>query len=143
MAAGSSALLPLLPRRDDVDTRKEPSVENEHEGYYQFVKEIIANQASSYSSVTDWLPMYRQVASSSDIDLFIYGISEKEAIDKILHIESIVRKNQRLTPDTGMALRTENAITFISPRWPYRHVQVKLSRVPTWREMPALIADRP
>lgn len=37
VAAGSSALLPLLPPRDDIDLRKEPAVENELEGYYQFV----------------------------------------------------------------------------------------------------------
>ena len=72
----------------------------------------------------------RQVASSSDIDLFIYGLDEKAALKKILDIEAVVRKNQRLAPDTGLALRTENAITFISPRWPYRHVQV--GRLQSW-----------
>lgn len=35
VAAGSSALLPLLPRRDDVKIRSDPTVEASLETYYQ------------------------------------------------------------------------------------------------------------
>ena len=35
MAAGSSALLPLLPQRDDVKVRFDPAVEASLETYYQ------------------------------------------------------------------------------------------------------------
>lgn len=122
VAAGSSALLPLLPRRDDIEIFKEPAVESDLEGYYQ---SVLAIHLQSSPASSNLIFSNRQVASSSDIDLFVYGLTEKEAVTKIIHIESIIRKNQRLSPDTGMALRTENAITFVSPRWPYRHVQVE------------------
>uniref|UniRef100_A0A8H7NNZ4 Uncharacterized protein n=1 Tax=Bionectria ochroleuca TaxID=29856 RepID=A0A8H7NNZ4_BIOOC len=102
IAAGSSALLPLLPRRDDVDIAFNPAVENPLETYFQ------------------------EIASASDIDLFLYGLDEDQATRKIIQIESTIRKNQRLLTDGGLTLRTNNAITFISPRWPYRHVQIIL-----------------
>ncbi|VUC21847.1 unnamed protein product [Clonostachys rosea] len=102
IAAGSSALLPLLPRRDDVGIVFNPAVENPLETYFQ------------------------QIASASDIDLFLYGLDEDQATRKIIQIESTIRKNQRLHTDGGLTLRTNNAITFISPRWPHRHVQIIL-----------------
>jgi hypothetical protein len=40
VAAGSSALLPLLPRRDDVELIIEPDVEDELEAYYQSVHHL-------------------------------------------------------------------------------------------------------
>lgn len=67
----------------------------------------------------------RRTAGTSDIDIFIYGLDEDAAIRKITQIEAVVRKNQRLTHGIGLALRTEHAITFVSPKWPYRHVQVR------------------
>ncbi|CAH0048968.1 unnamed protein product [Clonostachys solani] len=102
IAAGSSALLPLLPRRDDIDIAFNPAVENPLETYFQ------------------------EIASASDIDLFLYGLDEDQATRKIIQIDSTIRKNQRLPADGGLTLRTNNAITFISPRWPYRHVQIIL-----------------
>lgn len=64
----------------------------------------------------------------SDIDLFIYGLDSEEAVARrILEIEAVIRENQRLAPGTGLALRSENAITFISPKYPHRHVQVRRS----------------
>ena len=68
--------------------------------------------------------LFRRTAPSSDIDLFIYGLGEEAAIDCIERIEAVIRKNQRLHHGSGLTLRTENAITFVSPKWPYRHVQV-------------------
>lgn len=68
----------------------------------------------------------RRTASSSDIDLFLYGLTEEAALKKIVEIENCVRKSQRLEKGAGLTLRTENAITFVSPKWPYRHVQVRL-----------------
>jgi hypothetical protein len=67
----------------------------------------------------------RAIASSSDIDIFLYGLdSEAAAIERILQLEAAVRENQRLLPGGGLSLRSNNAITFISPKWPHRHVQV-------------------
>ncbi|KAH8806113.1 ankyrin repeat protein [Xylogone sp. PMI_703] len=103
VVAGSSALLPLLSRRKEVNIKDDLNVENPLETYFQ------------------------TIASASDIDIFIYGLdSEDAAIKRILELEAAVRKNQRLLPGAGLTLRSENAITFISPKWPYRHVQVIL-----------------
>ncbi|KFH46191.1 hypothetical protein ACRE_030170 [Hapsidospora chrysogenum ATCC 11550] len=102
VVAGSSALLPLLPRRGDVTVPSDPAVEDPVETYYQ------------------------RTAGSSDIDMFIYGLDEEAAIQKIAQLETAIRENQRLAHGVGMALRTEHAITFVSPKWPYRHVQIIL-----------------
>ncbi|KAF4119991.1 Ankyrin repeat [Geosmithia morbida] len=103
VAAGSSALSPLLAYAGDYpDSLEEPAVEDPLETYYQYT------------------------ACSSDIDLFIYGLDEEAAMKKIVEIEATVRENQRLPPGSGITLRTQNALTFIGPRWPYRHVQIVL-----------------
>jgi hypothetical protein len=68
----------------------------------------------------------RTIASSSDIDLFLYGLEDEDAaIKRIFELEAQIRGNQRLSSDGALALRTEHAITFISPKYPYRHVQVR------------------
>lgn len=77
-----------------------------------------------FSSVTSLTLDHRRTAGSSDIDLFLYGLDEEAARERIAEIESVIRKNQRLDKGGGLTLRTENAITFVSPRWPFRHVQV-------------------
>ncbi|KAI1490359.1 hypothetical protein F5X96DRAFT_679155 [Biscogniauxia mediterranea] len=103
VVAGSSALLPLLSPRRDVSIGYEPTVENRLETYYQ------------------------NTANSSDIDIFIYGLdSEDKAIQRIIEIEELLRKNQRLDRRHGLSLRSENAITLISPKYPFRHVQIIL-----------------
>ncbi|KAI0543598.1 ankyrin repeat protein [Xylaria curta] len=103
VAAGSSALLPLLPRRSSAKMNDNQHVEKAPEAYFE------------------------AVAGSSDIDLFLYGLdSEEAAITRIRQLESVVRKNQRLSPGKGLCLRSDNAITFISPKYPYRHVQIIL-----------------
>ncbi|KAI0884918.1 uncharacterized protein GGS22DRAFT_148152 [Annulohypoxylon maeteangense] len=103
VVAGSSAMLPLLSRRRDVHIEDEPTTQNPGEIYYQ------------------------NTASSSDIDIFLYGFdSEDAATKRIIEIEALVRKNQHLISSNALTLRSENAITFIAPRWPYRHIQVIL-----------------
>ncbi|KAI1798565.1 hypothetical protein F4811DRAFT_548003 [Daldinia bambusicola] len=101
--AGSSALLPMLSYRKDVKINYDLTMENALETYYQ------------------------TVAGSSDIDIFLYGLdSEDEAIKRILEIEAAVRRSQRLFSGQALTLRSKNAITFISPKYPFRHVQVIL-----------------
>ncbi|KAI0853477.1 hypothetical protein F5Y00DRAFT_270644 [Daldinia vernicosa] len=103
VVAGSSALLPLLSYRRDVHIEYDHAIENPLETYYQ------------------------TTAGSSDIDIFLYGLdSEDEAVRRILEIENIIRKNQRLFTGQALSMRTNNAITFISPRYPFRHVQIIL-----------------
>ncbi|KAF2192505.1 ankyrin repeat protein [Zopfia rhizophila CBS 207.26] len=62
------------------------------------------------------------VAPASDVDLFIYGLSEKEAIKKIIQIETKI-KDSILTETT--TIRTKNAIT-IASHYPVRQVQIVL-----------------
>jgi hypothetical protein len=62
------------------------------------------------------------IAPASDIDLFIYGLSEEEAIKKIIQIEQGI-KDSILTETT--TIRTKNAIT-IASQYPTRHIQIVL-----------------
>ncbi|KAE8349898.1 hypothetical protein BDV28DRAFT_151457 [Aspergillus coremiiformis] len=61
-------------------------------------------------------------APASDVDLFLYGLSEDQAIEKIKQIEEKVR-NAILCETT--TIRTKNTITIVS-RYPTRHVQIVL-----------------
>lgn len=59
--------------------------------------------------------------SSSDIDIFIYGLNLDEANRKLRHIHSIITANS-----TGCeVIRTKRTVTFLNS-YPYRHVQVIL-----------------
>jgi hypothetical protein len=122
VAAGSSALLPLLPTRNDVRVEFDPAVQTAREAYYAFVLLLM------YLTVWNLLiGSYRSTANTSDIDLFLYGLdSEDEAIKRITELDAVIRKNQRLIPGSGLTLRTKHAITFISPKYPHRHVQIIL-----------------
>ncbi|KAI9900887.1 hypothetical protein N3K66_005149 [Trichothecium roseum] len=110
VVAGSAALLPLLPPRQDVELDYCPSEADPLESYYE------------------------HTAGSSDIDIFVHGLGDDEerALKKIRSVEATLRRNQRIGPGGGggggggMALRTANAVTLIAPRWPYRHVQIIL-----------------
>ncbi|KAF2741780.1 ankyrin repeat protein [Sporormia fimetaria CBS 119925] len=62
------------------------------------------------------------LAPASDVDLFIYGLSEEQAINKIIEIEKRV-KDSILTEIT--TVRTKNAITIVS-QYPTRHIQIVL-----------------
>ncbi|KAJ3575038.1 hypothetical protein NPX13_g4171 [Xylaria arbuscula] len=69
----------------------------------------------------------RKIASKSDIDIFLYGLeSEDAAIILVSQLESMVRMNQGSNHGEGLSRRSKNAITFLSPKQPYRHVQVVL-----------------
>ncbi|KAL5358884.1 ankyrin repeat-containing domain protein [Aspergillus floccosus] len=63
-----------------------------------------------------------KVAPASDVDLFLYGLTEEQAIEKIKHIEDRI-KNAILHETT--TIRTKNAITIVS-QYPTRHVQIVL-----------------
>lgn len=65
---------------------------------------------------------HEKIAPASDVDLFIYGLSEEEAIKKIIQIEQCI-KDSILTEIT--TVRTKNAITIVS-QYPTRHVQIVL-----------------
>ncbi|KAL8671281.1 MAG: hypothetical protein Q9168_004221 [Polycauliona sp. 1 TL-2023] len=65
---------------------------------------------------------HQQLAPSSDVDLFIWGLDEAQALEKIKQIESSVR-NAILEEVT--TIRTKNAIT-IASHYPIRHVQIVL-----------------
>ncbi|KAI0964856.1 ankyrin repeat protein [Xylaria arbuscula] len=103
VVAGSAALLPLLSRRRDIPTTNDLYIDGSPENYFE------------------------TIASKSDIDIFLYGLdSDDAAITLIFQLESMIRNNQNLFPGEGLSMRSKNAITFISPKRPYRHVQVIL-----------------
>ncbi|KAL8726219.1 MAG: hypothetical protein Q9166_006844 [cf. Caloplaca sp. 2 TL-2023] len=94
VAAGSSVVTPLLPVPDKHNTSKKALRE-----YY-----------------------HQQLAPSSDVDLFIWGLDEAAAVEKIKEIEASIR-NAILEEVT--TVRTKNAIT-VASRYPIRHVQIVL-----------------
>jgi hypothetical protein len=65
---------------------------------------------------------HQMIAPASDVDLFLYGLSEEEAIKKIIQIEQCI-KESILTETT--TIRTKNAITIVS-KYPTRHIQIVL-----------------
>jgi ankyrin repeat protein len=94
VAAGSSVLTPLLP--------------------------IPAEHAGSKRSIRNYY--HGIIAPASDVDLFLYGLTEEQALEKIKRIESSI-KNAILTETT--TIRTKNCIT-IASKYPVRHVQIVL-----------------
>jgi hypothetical protein len=62
------------------------------------------------------------VAPASDVDLFLYGLTEEQAVEKIREIEKNVR--DALLVETT-SIRTKNTIT-IASQHPVRHVQIVL-----------------
>ncbi|QKX64713.1 uncharacterized protein TRUGW13939_11889 [Talaromyces rugulosus] len=65
---------------------------------------------------------HEQFAPASDVDLFLYGLTEEQAIEKIKQIETKI-KDSILAETT--TVRTKNAIT-IASQYPTRHVQIVL-----------------
>lgn len=63
-----------------------------------------------------------EFAPASDVDLFLYGLTEEEAIEKIKHIEDKIRNTILYETTT---IRTKNTIT-IASQYPTRHVQIVL-----------------
>jgi ankyrin repeat protein len=65
---------------------------------------------------------HEKLAPASDVDLFIYGLNEKQAIEKIKQIEAKIRDS--ILGETT-TIRTKHAIT-IASQYPTRHVQIVL-----------------
>jgi ankyrin repeat protein len=65
---------------------------------------------------------HEKLAPASDVDLFIFGLDEEQAIEKIKQIETAVRDS--ILSDTT-TIRTKHAIT-IASQYPTRHVQIVL-----------------
>lgn len=65
---------------------------------------------------------HEMIAPASDVDLFLYGLSEEDAVKKIIEIEQRI-KDSILTETT--TIRTKNAIT-IASQYPTRHIQIVL-----------------
>ncbi|KAK0624036.1 hypothetical protein B0T14DRAFT_428976 [Immersiella caudata] len=94
VAAGSSVVNCILPVPDEFNTTKRKLREYYHEKF----------------------------CPASDVDLFLYGLTHEEAIEKIKEIERAVR-DAILTEVT--VVRTKYAIT-IASQYPTRHIQVVL-----------------
>jgi len=65
---------------------------------------------------------HEKLAPASDVDLFLYGLNEEDAIKKIKQIETSIRDSILAETTT---IRTKNAIT-IASEYPVRHVQIVL-----------------
>ncbi|KAL2435389.1 hypothetical protein ABEF95_015901 [Exophiala dermatitidis] len=63
-----------------------------------------------------------KLAPASDVDIFLYGLDEDQAIEKIKQIEATIRDSILAEITT---VRTKNAITIVS-EYPIRHVQIVL-----------------
>lgn len=63
-----------------------------------------------------------EFAPASDVDLFLYGLTEEQAIEKIKDIEEKIRNTILYETTT---IRTKNTIT-IASQYPTRHVQIVL-----------------
>ncbi|KAK0647124.1 hypothetical protein B0T16DRAFT_354017 [Cercophora newfieldiana] len=94
VAAGSSVVNCIIPVPDEFNTTKRKLREYYHEKF----------------------------CPASDVDLFLYGLTHEEAIEKIKEIERAVR-DAILTEVT--VVRTKYAIT-IASQYPTRHIQVVL-----------------
>ncbi|KUI66211.1 hypothetical protein VM1G_01603 [Cytospora mali] len=94
IAAGSSVINCVLPVPEEYQTSKRALRQYYHEKF----------------------------CPASDVDLFLYGLTEEEAIEKISQIETKI-KDSILTETT--TVRTKHAITICS-QYPTRHVQIVL-----------------
>lgn len=65
---------------------------------------------------------HEHFAPASDVDLFLYGLTEEQAIEKIKHIEERIQNSILYETTT---IRTKNTIT-IASQYPTRHVQIVL-----------------
>jgi ankyrin repeat protein len=75
-------------------------------------------------SLADFARAYyhEKLAPASDVDLFIYGLDEEQAVEKIKQIETAIRDSILSETTT---IRTKHAIT-IASQYPTRHVQIVL-----------------
>ncbi|KAK7745490.1 hypothetical protein SLS53_002988 [Cytospora paraplurivora] len=94
VAAGSSAVNCLLPVPHEYDVSKRTLRQYYHEKF----------------------------CPASDVDLFLYGLTEDQAIEKIKQIETRIRDSILSETTT---VRTKNAITICS-QYPTRHIQIVL-----------------
>ncbi|KAL4871430.1 hypothetical protein BDV12DRAFT_28672 [Aspergillus spectabilis] len=67
---------------------------------------------------------HEEFAPASDVDLFLYDLTEEQAIQKIKQIEKCIRDSILTEIST---IRTKHAITIVS-QYPTRHVQIVLRR---------------
>lgn len=65
---------------------------------------------------------HEKFAPASDVDLFLYGLTEEQALEKIKHIETAIKGSILYETTT---IRTKNTIT-IASQYPTRHVQIVL-----------------
>ncbi|KAJ9603170.1 hypothetical protein H2200_012465 [Cladophialophora chaetospira] len=65
---------------------------------------------------------HETLAPASDVDLFLYGLNEEQAIEKIKQIETKIRDSILAETTT---IRTKNTITIVS-QYPIRHIQIVL-----------------
>lgn len=78
-------------------------------------------------------PRVRHMSSSSDIDIYVYGLSAEKATAKIHHVYKTFRSN---LPDgtPTLAVRNSKTITFYA-RYPLRRIQIVLKLADSPKEV--------
>ncbi|CAD6936777.1 unnamed protein product, partial [Tilletia controversa] len=87
---------------------------------------------AALTSVTD---QEAQKSESSDVDLYLYGLTVDQANAKLQEIEKVFVSNLPLDNNTGKpieyaVLRNAQTITFVPGIYPYRRIQVVLKLCP-------------
>ncbi|PGH11964.1 hypothetical protein AJ79_04551 [Helicocarpus griseus UAMH5409] len=144
-AEAEKYMLPLIPeaRKKDGSPAIVPSIEQFKENFRLFSESSLIdmdwnNVVVAGSAVTTCLlPVpdkfnptrkaqreyyHEKIAPSSDVDLFLYGLDEEQAIEKIKQIEQCIRNS---ILEEISVIRTKNALTIVS-KYPTRHVQIVL-----------------
>jgi len=80
------------------------------------------------TKIFEW---YEKEYKSSDIDIFFYGLSDKDATKKLIEIYENIKK---IVGNDIKCLRSTKAITILLP-YPYRHIQLILKNHKTIAEI--------
>jgi len=84
--------------------------------------ERIQGLAPAASRVARRQYFHDEYLPGSDVDLFLYGLNEKQAEAKLLHIYDAI---QAANPFPIRAFRSAHAVTLVS-QYPFRHIQIVL-----------------
>ena len=63
-------------------------------------------------------------AASSDVDLFLVGLTPEQALEKVKHIYKVMRLNRHGAKI--LVVKTGSALTFVAGGYPQRFIQVVL-----------------
>lgn len=89
---------------------------------------VPAKNKISDETVKEW---YKKEGNFGDIDIFLYGLTERQATKKIFEIYESIKN---VIPKDILCVRGPRAITFVMGN-PYRHIQIVLRNFKTMAEV--------